>query len=77
MQSTRWVGTQGRRSTERDQLQEAAQPLLTASPMAEFGALATTLHMDVDPGPISEEAGWRQFVRGTLPQDPRDCWKAP
>ena len=61
----------------RDQLQRLAQPLLTASPMAEFGALATTLHIDVDPGPISEETGWRQFVRATLPEDPRDYWKAP
>ena len=45
--------------------------------MAEFGALATTLHIDVDPGPIIEETGWRQFVRATLPEDPRDYWKAP
>jgi hypothetical protein len=61
----------------RHQLQGLAQPLLTLTPMAEFGALATTVRMDVDPGPISEEKGWRQFVRATRPEDPRDFWQAP
>jgi hypothetical protein len=61
----------------RDQLQRLAQPLLIASLTAEFGTLATTLRMDVDPGPISEETGWREFVPATAPQDPRDFWRTP
>jgi hypothetical protein len=61
----------------RNRLQEMAQPLLTAAPMAEFGALATTLRMDVDPGPIREETGWRQFVHARQPQNPPNFWKAP
>jgi hypothetical protein len=61
----------------RDQLQGLAQLVLTASPMAEFGALATTLRTDVDPGPITKEMGWQEFVRTTRPADPRDFWRAP
>jgi hypothetical protein len=61
----------------RDQLQEQAQLVLSVSPMAEFGTLATALRIDVDPGPISGETGWRQFVCATLPEDPRDFWVAP
>jgi hypothetical protein len=60
-----------------DQLQRLAQPLLTMSPMAEFGALATTLRTDADPGPITEDSGWRQFVDARPPRNPRDFWKAP
>ena len=61
----------------RQKLQEAAQPVLSLCPTAEFGALATTLHVDPDPGEITAETGWRQFVRASIPDDPRDFWRAP
>ena len=61
----------------RQKLQEAAQPVLSLCPTAEFGALATTLHIDPDPDEVTAETGWRQFVRAASPQDPRDFWRAP
>ena len=61
----------------REQLRVAAQPLLSLSPTAEFGALASTLHIDPDPGEVTTETGWRQFVRASMPDDPRDFWRAP
>ena len=61
----------------RQQLQEAAQPVLSLCPTAEFGALATTLHIDPDPDEVTAQTGWRQFVRASMPDDPRDFWSEP
>ena len=61
----------------RETLRVAAQPVLALSPTAEFGALASTLHIDPDPGEVTSETGWRQFVRASMPEDPRDFWRAP
>jgi hypothetical protein len=61
----------------RQKLQQAAQPVLSHCPTADFGALATSLHVDPDPGEITAESGWRQFVRASMPEDPRDFWRAP
>jgi hypothetical protein len=61
----------------RKELHDHAQPILTFCPMAEFGAVATTLAIDPDPGPVTEEAGWRRFVHAHLPDDPRDFWSKP
>jgi hypothetical protein len=61
----------------RERLRVAAEPVVSLCPTAEFGALATTLHIDPDPGEITAETGWRQFVRASAPEDPRDFWRTP
>ncbi len=48
----------------RDRLREAAAPLLSLGPMAEFGALATTLRVDPDPGDATPDHGWRPLAAG-------------
>ena len=54
----------------RERLRLAAEPVLSLSPMAEFGALASTLRIDPDPGAVTSETGWRQFVRASMPTNP-------
>jgi hypothetical protein len=61
----------------RTRLRERAALLLGLGPMADFGALTTTLHLDPDPGPVTADAGWRQFVPVGQARDPRDFWRAP
>ena len=61
----------------RERLLVAAQPVLSLSPMAEFGALTSTLRIDPDPGEVTSDTGWRQFVRAGMPEDPRDFWREP
>ena len=58
-------------------LRALAQPLLSLCPSVEFGTLATTLHIDPDPGPIEAARGWRRFVPTRRAEDPRDFWREP
>lgn len=44
-----------------ERLREAAAPLLTLGPMADFGTLASTLRIDPQPGPLTAEHGWREY----------------
>ena len=61
----------------RDELTEAAAPLLALSAFADFAALTSTLRIDPAWDGLTAEAGWHRFVPSSTPDDPDSFWAEP